>query len=78
MRRPKWITKVLLQDLRDQVVAAIDGGLSSRGAAARRGVSVSRAIHWKRLAREHGRGGARKLGGDQSSLRFRPVLAIAA
>lgn len=61
------MAKALSQDLRDRVVAAIDGGLSRRGAAARFGVSVSSAIRWYQLAREHGRAVARKPGGDQRS-----------
>lgn len=39
------------------VVAAIDGGLSRRGAAARFGVSVSSAIRWHQLARAWPRDG---------------------
>lgn len=50
-----------------RVVAAIDGGLSPRGAAARFGVSVSSAIRWHQLAREHGPAVAKKPGGDQRS-----------
>lgn len=61
------MAKALSQDLRDRVVAAIDGGLSRRGAAARFGVSVSSAIRWHQLARAHGRAVARKPGGDQRS-----------
>jgi transposase len=61
------MSKALSQDLRDRVVAAIDGGLSRRGAAARFGVSVSSAIRWHQLARTHGRAVARKPGGDQRS-----------
>jgi transposase len=61
------MSKALSQDLRDRVVAAIDGGLSRRSAAARFGVSVSSAIRWHQLAREHGRAVARKPGGDQRS-----------
>ena len=61
------MAKALSQDLRDRVVTAIDGGLSRRGAAARFGVSVSSAIRWHQLAREHGRAVARKPGGDQRS-----------
>ena len=61
------MAKALSQDLRDRVVAAIDGGLSRRGAAVRFGVSVSSAIRWHQLAREHGRAVARKPGGDQRS-----------
>jgi transposase len=53
--------------LRDRVVAAIGRGLSRCGAAARFGVSVSSAIRWHQLAREHGRAVARKPGGDQRS-----------
>jgi len=47
------MARTLSQDLRDRVVAAIDGGLSCRAAAARFGVSVSSAIRWRRLALEH-------------------------
>ena len=61
------MAKALSQDLRDRVVAAIDDGLSRRGAAARFGVSVSSAIRWHQLAREHGRAIARKPGGDLRS-----------
>lgn len=61
------MAKALSQDLRDRVVAAIDDGLSRRGAAARFGVSVSSAIRWHQLAREHGCAVARKPGGDQRS-----------
>lgn len=61
------MAKALSQDLRDRVVAAIDGGLSRRGAAAWFGVSVSSAIRWHQLAREHGRGVAKKPDGDERS-----------
>lgn len=61
------MAKALSQDLRDRVVGAIDGGLSRRGAAARFGVSVSSAIRWHQLAREHGSAVAGKPGGDQRS-----------
>ena len=61
------MAKALSQDLRDRVVAAIDDGLSRRGAAARFGVSVSSAIRWHQLAREQGLAIARKPGGDQRS-----------
>ena len=61
------MAKALSQDLRDRVVASVDGGLSRRGAAARFGVSVSSAIRWHQLAREHGRAVARRPGGDQRS-----------
>jgi len=61
------MARALSPDLRDRFVAAIDGGLSRRGPAARFGVSVSGAIRWHQLAREHGRAVAGKLGGDQRS-----------
>ena len=61
------MAKALSQDLRDRVVAAIDGGLSRRVAAVRFGVSASSAIRWHQLAREHGRAIARKPGGDRRS-----------
>lgn len=60
----------LSQDLRDRVVAAIDGGLSCHAAAARFGVSVSSAIRWRRLALEHGRAVAKPRGGDRHSGRI--------
>lgn len=66
-RRPAWMAKALSQDLRDRVVAAIDSRVSRRGAAARFGASVSSAIRWHQLVREHGRAVARKPGGDQRS-----------
>ena len=53
-------------DLRTRVIAAVDGGMSRRRAAARFGVSYSSAIRWVRQARETGdiapkqQGGARR------------------
>lgn len=53
-------------DLRSRVIAAVDGGMSRRQAAARFGVSYSSAIRWVRQARETGdiapkpQGGARR------------------
>jgi transposase len=61
------MARALSQDLRDRVVAAIDGGLSCRAAAARFGVSVSSAIRWRQLAREYGQAVARPRGGDRHS-----------
>lgn len=61
------MSRALSQELRDRVVAAIDGSLSCRAAAAPFGVSVSSAIRWHQLAREHGRAIARTPGGDQRS-----------
>lgn len=61
------MARTLSQDLRDRVVAAIDGGLSCHAAAARFGVSVSSAIRWRRRALEHGRAVAKPRGGDRHS-----------
>lgn len=41
-------------DLRRRVIAAIDGGMSARGAAARYSVAPSTAINWHRRWREGG------------------------
>jgi len=41
-------------DLRERVVAAVEGGLSRRQAAARFGVSYSVAIYWMKRLRAHG------------------------
>lgn len=64
------MSKALSVDLRDRVVAAIEGGLSCRQAAARFGVSASSAIRWRSrvLAEGHVRPGP--LGGDRRSGRI--------
>ena len=64
------MARTLSQDLRDRVVAAIDGGMSCRAAAAHFGVSISSAIRWRRLALEHGRAVAKRRGGDRHSGRI--------
>lgn len=61
------MARTLSQDLRDRVVAAIDGGMSCRAAAAHFGVSISSAIRWRRLALRHGRAVAKPRGGDRHS-----------
>ncbi len=43
---------VLSMDLRVRLLAAIDGGMSCRGAAARFGVAPSTAIRWRAQRRE--------------------------
>ena len=64
------MARTLSQDLRDRVVAAIDGGLSCRAAAARFGISASSAIRWRQLAIEHRRAVAKPRGGDRHSGRI--------
>jgi transposase len=61
------MARALSQDLRDRVVAATEGGMSCRAAAARFGVGVATAIRWRQMAREHGRAVAGKPGGDRRS-----------
>ena len=57
--------QVLSQDLRERVVAAIDGGMSCRAAAARFGVSAASAIRWRQLVVRHVN--------DRSYLRIRHI-----
>ncbi len=64
------MARSLSQDLRDRVVAAIDGGLSCRAAAVRFGVSVSSAVRWRQLALQHGQAVAKPRGGDRHSARI--------
>ena len=64
------MTKALSIDLRERVVAVIDGGLSRRQAAARFGISVSSAIRWHALARRTGTAMPRQQGGDRRSGRI--------
>jgi len=64
------MTKALSVDLRERVVAVIDGGLSRRQAAARFGVSVSSAIRWHALAQQTGDTSPKRQGGDRRSGRI--------
>jgi transposase len=62
-------------DLRSRLLAAIDGGLSCRAAAARFGVAPSTAIRWHGRRRDTGSFAAKPQGGD---LRSRRIEARAA
>lgn len=62
--------RMLSQDLRDRVVAAVDSGLSCRQAAIRFGVSAASAIRWRQLALQHGTPAAKAQGGDRRSARI--------
>lgn len=62
--------KPLSLDLRERVVAAVDGGLSRRKAAERFGVSISSAIRWASLRRRTGDVRPQRLGGDKRSGRI--------
>jgi transposase len=61
--------KPLSFDLRSRVLAAIDGGLSCRQAAARFGVGASRAIRRQALRRPGSDGRRKRQGGDRLSRR---------
>jgi transposase len=55
------------EDLRERVVAAVEGGLSRRQAAALFGVGISTVVHWVRRFRETGSVAAKPMGGDRRS-----------
>ena len=61
------MSKALSLDLRERVIAAIDGGLSCRAAAARFGVSAASAIRWRQLTLSRGDARPGPLGGDRRS-----------
>ena len=62
--------RALSMDLRERVLAAIEGGLSCRAAAARFGVSVSSAIRWRQRLVQRGSAAPRMQGGDRRSARI--------
>jgi transposase len=55
------------EDLRRRVVAAVDGGMSRRQAAARFEVGISTVIRWVDLWQETESVAARPMGGDRRS-----------
>lgn len=61
------MAKPYSRDLRERVVAAVEGGLSRRRAAALFDVGVSTVIVWVRRWRETGAVAARPMGGDRRS-----------
>jgi transposase len=68
--------KSLSFDLRSRVLAAIDGGLSCRQAAARFGVSASSAIRWQALRRAGGDARPQPQGGDRLSRKTEAHAAL--
>jgi len=62
--------KPLSVDLRERVVAAVEGGLSRRKAAERFGVSISSAIRWTSLRRRTSDVRPKPQGGDKRSARI--------
>ncbi|MCP3468079.1 transposase [Bradyrhizobium sp. CCGUVB23] len=64
------MTRTLSVDLRQRVVASIDGGLSCRQAAERFGVSAASAIRWRSRLKEVGDIVPKRQGGDRKSQRI--------
>ena len=64
------MARSLSMDLRERVVAAVEGGLSRRRAADRFGVSVSSAIRWLQRSAREGTPAPRRQGGDRRSERI--------
>lgn len=63
------MTRPLSNDLRERVLAAVQGGESCRSAAARFGVAVSSVVKWSQRYRATGSVAPGKMGGHR-----RPVL----
>src|SRR5262249_50485646 len=62
------MSKPYSEDLRERVVAAVEGGLSRREAAGGFGVGVSTVIRWVQRFRATGSFAAQPVGGDPPSL----------
>jgi len=74
------MAKSLSEDLRSRLIAAVDGGMSRRGAAERFGVSVASAIRWLREWQATGATSAKSRGGDLRSHRieaYRDIILAA-
>jgi transposase len=68
--------KPMSVDLRERVVAAVDGGMSRRKAAERFGVSISSAIRWTSRARRSGSVRPDPQGGDKRSAKVEAQAAV--
>jgi len=64
------MTKPLSLDLRERLIAAVDGGMTRRAAAERFGVAPSTAIKWAERWRRTGDVRPRPQGGDYRSHRM--------
>jgi transposase len=64
------MARALSIDLRERVLAAVDGGMSCRRAADRFGVSASSAIRWNARRRRESDFAPKALGGDRRSGRI--------
>jgi transposase len=70
------MARCLSIDLRERVVAAVDGGMSRRRAAERFGVSVASAIRWASLSRRTGDVRPKPQGGDKRSHRIEAQASL--
>ena len=61
------MARALSPDLRERVIAAVDGGVSRRKAAALFKVSASAVIKWVQQFRQTGQVAAKPMGGDRRS-----------
>lgn len=64
------MTRPLSMDLRERLIAAVEGGQSRRSAAERFGVAPSTAIKWLARWQEEGNARPRPMGGDRHSHRL--------
>ena len=64
------MTRPLSNDLRERLIAAVDGGISRRSAAKRFGVAASTAIKWVAHWHRTGNVAPRPMGGDKRSHRI--------
>jgi transposase len=64
------MARALSIDLRERVLAAVDGGMSCRQAAGRFGVAASSAIRWNDRRRREGHFRPKPAGGDRRSGRI--------
>lgn len=64
------MTKPLSDDLRERLVAAVEGGQSRRAAADRFGIAPSTAVKWMNRWRLEGHVKPRPMGGDRHSHRI--------
>jgi len=62
------MAKPYSMDLRERVVAAVDGGMSCHAAAARFGVAASSAIKWVRRVGETGSAAPGQMGGHKPNI----------
>lgn len=62
------MAKPYSMDLRERVIASVEGGLSCHSAATRFGVAPSTAINWVRLKREKGSAAPGRMGGHKPNI----------